>query len=97
MNKTAIISILALSMVSIAPCVQAQPRYDRSKLHTEQLNRGTVAVRSGNHVVVSWRVLPSDAADEAFDVYRNGKKLNAQPLTKCGSFFIDEAFVKTDP
>ena len=90
MNKTAIISILALSMVSIAPCVQAQPRYDRSKLHTEQLNRGTVAVRSGNHVVVSWRVLPSDAADEAFDVYRNGKKLNAQPLTKGGSFFIDE-------
>ena len=90
MNKTAIISILALSMVSIAPCVQAQPRYDRSKLHTEQLNRGTVAVRSGKHVVVSWRVLPSDVADEAFDVYRNGKKLNAQPLTKGGSFYIDE-------
>ena len=90
MNRKTIISILMASHFVTPSFVQAQPRYDMSKMHVEQLNRGTVAFRHGVHVVVSWRVLPSDAADEAFDVYRNGKKLNAQPLTRGGSFFVDE-------
>ena len=50
----------------------AQPRYDRSKLKTERLNRGVVAVRNGGKVIISWRTLSSDAVGEAFQVYRDG-------------------------
>ncbi len=40
----------------------AQPRYDLEKMSRERLNRGVVAVRSGERVVVSWRTLSSDAS-----------------------------------
>ena len=70
---------------------QAQPRYDMQHINREQLNRGVVAIRQGNQVVVSWRTLTSDAVGQAFDVYRNGKKLNSKPLRQGGTFYIDEA------
>lgn len=76
--------------------VTAQPRYDLSKLKREQLDRGVVALRDGDKVVVSWRTLKTDHAGEAFDVYRNGKKLNRQPLTKGGTLFTDEHPLTTD-
>ena len=50
--------------------LQAQPRYDMQHINREKLNRGVVAIRSGEQVVVSWRTLMSDAANEPFDVYR---------------------------
>jgi rhamnogalacturonan endolyase len=50
-----------------------------------------VAIRQGKQVVVSWRTLTSDAVGQAFDVYRNGQKLNSQPLCQGGTFYIDEA------
>ena len=65
--------------------MQAQPRYDMQHINREQLDRGVVAIRQGKQVVVSWRTLTSDAVGQAFDVYRNGKKLNAQPLCKGGT------------
>ena len=68
----------------------AQPRYDLEKMSRERLNRGVVAVRSGDRVVVSWRTLSSDAKGQPFDVYRNGEKLNASPLTTGGTMLIDE-------
>ena len=71
--------------------MQAQPRYDMQHINREQLDRGVVAIRQGKQVVVSWRTLTSDAVGQAFDVYRNGKKLNAQPLCKGGTYYIDEA------
>ena len=67
-----------------------QPRYDFTRLQREQLNRGVVAVRNAEgQVVVSWRTLTSDQKGEPFDIYRDGKKLNQQPLTTGGTFFID--------
>ena len=70
--------------------VVAQPRYDMKTINREQLDRGVVAIRSGEKVIVSWRTLTSDGVGEAFDVYRDGKKLNKTPLKKGGTFFIDE-------
>ena len=68
-----------------------QPKYNIKKTHTEQLDRGVVAVRQADgKVAVNWRILCDDHKHEAFDVFRNGIRLNAQPLTKGGSFFIDE-------
>ena len=71
--------------------MQAQPRYDMQHINREQLDRGGVAIRQGKQVVVSWRTLTSDAVGQAFDVYRNGQKLNSQPLCQGGTFYIDEA------
>ncbi|MDO4164492.1 MAG: rhamnogalacturonan lyase [Bacteroides sp.] len=67
----------------------AQPHYDYSKLQREHLGRGVVAIREDvSTVVVSWRYLSTDPMDEAFDVYRDGQKLNAQPL-QAATFFKD--------
>ncbi|MBL7743551.1 MAG: hypothetical protein JNN00_08785, partial [Chitinophagaceae bacterium] len=48
----------------------------------ERLGRGVVAVRTGtNAVFISWRVLGTEPDDIAFNIYRDGVKLNASPLT----------------
>ncbi len=80
---------LAVLLTAVA-ALNAQPRYKKKQMMLEKLNRGVVAVRSGHQVVVSWRILSSDKVGEAFDIYRNGQKMNGQPLTRGGSFFIDE-------
>ena len=47
----------------------------------EYLTRGVVAVRtSGSSVYVGWRLLGTDPASTAFNVYRDNIKLNATPL-----------------
>jgi rhamnogalacturonan endolyase len=46
----------------------------------ENLNRGAVAIKSPAGVFISWRQLAGDAAGTTFNVYRNGSKLNANPL-----------------
>ena len=46
----------------------------------EKLDRGVVAIHTGAGNFVSWRALGTDAASLDFDLYRNGQKLNPQPL-----------------
>ncbi len=70
--------------------IYAQPRYDMDHISREKLDRGVVAFRYGQHVVVSWRTLTSDAVGQPYDIYRNGVKLNKVPLTKGGTFFTDD-------
>lgn len=48
----------------------------------ELLNRGAVAIQTGGGVFVSWRLLATDAAGVAFNVYRDGSKLNSTPLAQ---------------
>src|SRR5512134_1757492 len=63
----------------------------------EHLGRGVVAVRSGvNSVYVSWRLLATDPADVAFNLYRtagDGKpvRLNPSAQTKTTDF-VDASF-----
>jgi len=45
----------------------------------EKLDRGVVALASANGVFVSWRQLGNDAADVRFNVYRDGRRINAEP------------------
>ena len=60
-------------------------------LAEERLDRGVVAIKQADgKVFVSWRSLKGDAKDMAFDVYRNGIKLNKEPLTQGGTWFVDE-------
>ena len=78
---------LALSALLTAT---AQPRYDYDRLSMERLDRGVVAVRqTDGKVFVSWRTLRSDAKGQPFDIYRNGVKLNTEPLTSGGTCFTD--------
>ena len=73
----------------------AQPNYNMRQIKREHLDRGVVAMRSGQKVIVSWRILTSDAPGQPFDIYRNNLKINREPLTKGGSFFIDESPLTT--
>ena len=82
-----------VSLFTCLVCVAsaAQPRYDMNRIKGERLDRGVVAIRQdAQHVAVSWRTLRSDKVGEPFDVYRNGVKLNSEPLTTGGTFYIDE-------
>ncbi|ESQ78605.1 rhamnogalacturonan lyase [Asticcacaulis sp. YBE204] len=51
-----------------------------TSMKVEYLDRGAVAVTGDKGVLVSWRSLTTDDAKLAFNVYRDGKKLNAQPI-----------------
>ncbi|MDR0544049.1 MAG: rhamnogalacturonan lyase [Odoribacteraceae bacterium] len=51
------------------------------QLHVmERLDRGVVAVKVDSGAFVSWRLLGDDAPGVAFDVYRDGRRVNKRPL-----------------
>ena len=84
-------------VVTMTLQINAQTNYDYSKLSREHLNRGVVAVKTTDgKVAVSWRTLKSDPKGQTYDVYRNGKKLNAKPLKTGGTFFVDNQPLKED-
>lgn len=93
MKKTHLLLVL---LFACSFTMQAQPNYDFSKLKHENLNRGVIAIRDGGNVIVSWRTLSSDKQGEAFDLYRNGVRLNKEALTKGGTCFIDQEPLLTD-
>ena len=57
------------------------------KRHSEKLDRGVVAFEKNNGTYISWRLLKTDPADIAFDVYRDGKKINTHPVTDTTDYF----------
>jgi len=76
-------------LISINSIVISQPSYDFNKLKKEKLNRGFVAIReNNNNVNLSWRYHSSDPIDISFDLFRNGRKINEQPI-KDATFFKD--------
>jgi len=86
---------MALSLLALT--AGAQPRYDYSKLNTEKLDRGVVAIpQADGTVAVTWRTLRSDRKAEPFDVFRNGVKMNSEPLTSGGNFIVDKQAVQGD-
>ena len=48
---------------------------------TENLNRGLISLRAGNGNFLSWRLLKSDRAAVAFNVYRGTTRVNSAPIT----------------
>jgi len=70
------VSLSAMAGAAAVVATAAAPRQQ------ERLDRGVVAVPAdGGGVLVSWRLLGTDASGVAFNVYRNGTRLNTQPLT----------------
>ncbi|MGO4546010.1 S-layer homology domain-containing protein [Paenibacillus sp. 2TAB23] len=52
----------------------------------ESLNRGLVAVQQAGHVYVGWRLLGTDPTSISFNLYRDGGKVNASPITGSTNF-----------
>ncbi|GAB2602635.1 hypothetical protein GCM10027168_39630 [Streptomyces capparidis] len=57
----------------------------------EDVNRGLVSVRSGSGNLVSWRLLGTEGYDTAFNVYRNGTKVNGSPITDSTNYLDNGA------
>jgi|GEM_PF-687849 len=86
-NPTATPAPVEVPVPTAAPTPEPIVKTDPAKV--EYLDRGLVVfpVTKGN--AVSWRLLGTDSSLIAFDVYRNGSKLNESPLTHT-TFFSDE-------
>lgn len=80
--------LLGSAAVAISAAhAQAAPR------QAERLDRGLVAAPAHvGGVLVSWRLSGDDADGLAFNLYRDGKKLNAKPLSGATNF-VDKAGV----
>ena len=88
MKKT--LFAIAMTLLPMS-ATEAQSRYDYSQLTMEKLDRGVVAVpMADGRVMVSWRLLRDDPANQAFTIKRNGIVLNEQPLTTGGTCYFDE-------
>ncbi len=51
----------------------------------ERLNLGTIAISTDSGVFISWRLLATDSENIAFNVYRNGNRINEKPLQNATS------------
>ncbi|KJK48297.1 integrin [Lentzea aerocolonigenes] len=80
MKRTTMSALLAAILVAGGVPAVAQP--------AATADRGLVSIRSvhGDGNFVSWRLLGSDAPDVAFDVYRDGVKVNRAPVTTATSY-----------
>ena len=52
----------------------------------ENLDRGLVAIKKGSGVYLSWRLLGQEWYDVNYNVYRDGNRLNDEPLTTSNFF-----------
>ncbi|NQX68662.1 rhamnogalacturonan lyase [Paenibacillus alba] len=79
MKAASCITLGALLITSIGlPTPTAHAAVPRQM---EKLDRGLVAVKVTTGVLVSWRLLGTEASSTSFNLYRNGTKLNATPIT----------------
>lgn len=79
LRKTLLACLCAgLTGIMAAPCFAAR--------QAEYLDRGVVALPSGSGVLISWRMLGDDPASISFNVYRNGSKITAAPITNSTNY-----------
>jgi hypothetical protein len=57
-----------------------------AQMQVERLDRGAVAVTQEQGTFLSWRLLADDAYDLGFNIYRNGQRINKQPVTDVTSY-----------
>lgn len=70
--KRILISLVLLAISSIGVWAQRQ---------TDALDRGLVAVKVSGGVYCSWRILPDEYYDVQYNLYRDGTKVNSEPLS----------------
>ncbi|MCF7805915.1 MAG: T9SS type A sorting domain-containing protein [Candidatus Marinimicrobia bacterium] len=47
----------------------------------EKLDRGLIAINRGSDIYLSWRLIGKDVQDLGFNIYRDGTKVNSEPIT----------------
>ena len=52
----------------------------------EKLNRGLIAIKVKNGVYIGWRLFGTDPDDISFNLYRDGEKVNAAPISSSTNF-----------
>lgn len=75
MRKKIISMVLAAAITASASPVwlqQANAEAVQAERQMEYLQRGTVAVRTGDGIYLSWRLLGTEPLTQAFDIYRDG-------------------------
>ena len=65
----------AMAALMLAASTASWAQYSHT-INADNLGRGVLAVKADKGIFVSWRSLPSDDADLAFDIYRDGVKVN---------------------
>ncbi|MFI8191551.1 hypothetical protein ACIF8T_22480 [Streptomyces sp. NPDC085946] len=90
-RTVAAVAAALLAGLLTAPAADAAPETPRRIV--EHLDRGLVAVPSGKGTFLSWRLLGTEYArygdDIAFNVYKNGRRLNRTPITRSTTYQDD--------
>ena len=68
-NRKKALALCAVLSLGVTAQAFAAPR------QMENLSRGLVAANVGNGMLVSWRLLGSDAPNTEFNLYRDGTKI----------------------
>ena len=76
-------ALLYALILSVTPAVFGQPQQ-------EKIGRGVVAVKTDEGVFVSWRYLGTDSPSAGFNLYRDGEKLNDEPITSSTNYVDKE-------
>lgn len=83
-------AVVAAEIPAGTEIIKMPTAYDYTKLKMEHLGRGVVAVRKNPaEVFVAWRYLITDSFGTTFNIYRDGKKINDDPI-KDVTFYIDK-------
>ncbi|AFH64057.1 rhamnogalacturonan lyase [Paenibacillus caseinilyticus] len=91
---SSVLSLALLVPAAVSPVSAADPTVDSGsssstvvqKRQAEYLGRGVVAVQTEGGIFVSWRLLGTDKSGTAFHLYRDGVKLNGEPITAATNF-----------
>ncbi|QDH78954.1 hypothetical protein FKX85_07855 [Echinicola soli] len=60
----------------------------------EFLDRGLIALEKSDGVYLSWRMLGTDPDSIGFNLYRNGEKINTEPITESTNYEDSEGTVE---
>lgn len=74
--------ILSALLVTVVTSMFAQRK-------TDALDRGLIAIQTANGVYCSWRIMGEEYYDVTYNLYRDGTKVNSEPLSV--SNFTDAA------
>ncbi|MDU0203975.1 rhamnogalacturonan lyase family protein [Paenibacillus sp. MAH-36] len=74
---------------SLAVSLSATPKLLPAR-QMEDLGRGLVAIQDSGHVFLGWRLLGTEPENIAFNLYRNGVKMNSIPITDSTNYLDPE-------
>src|SRR5690606_4426061 len=71
------------------------PISKRKLRQMEKLNRALVAIDTEDGIYIGWKMLGTDPDDVTFDLYRNGEKINEQPITTSTNYLDPDGTIES--